>query len=166
MSESLNDLNLDAGLVATLYRRSIVLPDAPAPSAAPRPASPAAVKFLGNNSRNITVLVNDGAHTFLSDEEMHVLTKILEACRLNIGDVAIVNTAAQALPFDHIFGHLATRKAISFGNGTGAALFSIAEVAGVPLLTAPALSAMTDHAPDAKPVKVKLWAQLKQLFGL
>src|SRR5579871_3579782 len=71
------------------------IPATPIP-ATPKPqpsadSSPAAYKFLGSHHRKVTIIVDSPGSAFLPDEQLGFLTKILEACRMNIGDVAIVN---------------------------------------------------------------------------
>ena len=55
----------------------------------------AAIRFLGNNKQKVGILVNFPEDVFLPDKHLQFLTKILEACKMNLGDVAILNYANQ-----------------------------------------------------------------------
>src|SRR5688500_6616375 len=56
-------------------------------------AEPAAYKILGNNKKQITVVVNCPNDVFVPEADLQFLTKMLGACKLNMADVAIVNHA-------------------------------------------------------------------------
>src|SRR5271169_6344375 len=89
---SLNNIQLPGFLIEEWYSdKLIVLPAVTSP-AGPSTTSP--LKCLGNNRRHITILVNASGSPFLPDNQLTFLTKILEACRLTLADVAIVNNAA------------------------------------------------------------------------
>src|SRR5437763_825201 len=49
------------------------------------------LKYLGNNKRNILIIVNNDSVPFLEESEVAFLTNILSACRLSMADVAILN---------------------------------------------------------------------------
>lgn len=49
------------------------------------------INFLGGNSKQILLLVNDFDAPFLPDNELIFLLEILSACKLNMADIAIVN---------------------------------------------------------------------------
>src|SRR4051794_10675425 len=50
-------------------------------------------KYLGDFKKNILLIVNYPSATHLPDEQLNFLTTILGACKLNLGDVAIINIA-------------------------------------------------------------------------
>ena len=51
------------------------------------------LKYLGGNAKNIAFLVNCPTDVFLPDKHLDWLGKMLTACQLNLGDVAIINIA-------------------------------------------------------------------------
>ena len=55
--------------------------------------------YLGNNGKNISILVHEPEAAFLSEESLDFLTKILGACKLNMGDVAVINIARYQAQF-------------------------------------------------------------------
>jgi hypothetical protein len=52
------------------------------------------VYFLGDNLKNILILVNNVEILHLNDEDLRFLTGILTACKLTFSDVTIFNTAS------------------------------------------------------------------------
>src|ERR1700761_3571638 len=80
----------EAAPVETAARTAAPTPKTAAPTEAPSTG----YKFLGGNKKNISILVNSPGSAFLPDNQLTFLPKILEACRMNIGDVAIINTAS------------------------------------------------------------------------
>src|SRR6478736_5030495 len=51
--------------------------------------------FLGDNKKNITILLKDPSSVHINEGWLGTLTKLLAACKLNIGDTAIVNYLQQ-----------------------------------------------------------------------
>ena len=145
----------------------------PTPEPATRQPAPETHKFLGNNRRKITILVNAPDSAFLPDDQLAFLTKILEACRMNIGDVAIVNLAStpavittlrqQLTPaFILLFGlePVALRLPINFPT------FKIQEYDGCTYLAAPPLEQLVQPGEESKLLKSKLWVCLKTMFNV
>ena len=81
--EGINEIRLAGPMIASLYEHALV-------QEVDRAPAEEKLKFLGNNDKHILILVSDATHTFLPENELTFLTKMLAACQLNIGDVAIV----------------------------------------------------------------------------
>jgi hypothetical protein len=103
------------------------------------------------------VLVDNPGHTFLPEDQLAFLTKMLGACKLNIGDVAIVNMAANN-DFEQISSSLQPLKIISFGVAVN--------TQNMPNIVAPPLKELIAESDEAKSMKARLWASLKQMFGV
>jgi hypothetical protein len=136
---------------------------APAPStttaAAPAPAPPtppAAYKFLGNNRKQVAIVVHSPGIPFLPDNQLQFLTKILEACRMNIGDIAIVNAAFLLFGLEPV----AIKLPINFP------VFRLQPYDACTYLSAPALSLLVQNSEESKLLKSKLWICLKTLFNV
>ena len=71
--------------------------------------------FLGNNHKHIVIAVRDQEAIFLRDEWLQFLSTILTACKLNLGDVAIINFAHHQKSFTEISESLQTKIFLSFG---------------------------------------------------
>lgn len=160
---SLNNIALTPSMLADLFPDSLIETNATTvPESHP-------VKYLGNNQKNILVVVSNSAVPFLQDNELNFLTTILAACKLGIGDIAIVNhhttndTAIQNIINSE------TKNVLSFGVdplSIGLPInfpqFQVQQFNKRTYLYAPALSEIEND----KTLKSKLWNALKVLFGI
>lgn len=178
----LNDIELPASVVASLYPSVLIAGDhnsSSNPEPAPVPAVPKAVpatnnetgaqwKFLGNNQRNILIVVDHNNILHLPDEDLSFLTNMLTACKLGLGDIALLN-------FDHcretggpaILKHFKSRtvllfgiEPINFGLPVSFPPFQVQNVTNVQYLFAPALAELAGD----KLLKSKLWVCLQKVF--
>ncbi|MGN6292062.1 MAG: hypothetical protein ACTHMV_04895 [Chitinophagaceae bacterium] len=177
----LNDIELPASVLASLYPSVLVAGDdtvasSPAPVPAPTVSKTAPTinetepkwKFLGNNQRNILIVVDHSNLLHLPDEDLTFLTNMLTACKLGLGDIALLN-------FDHyreaggpaILKHFKSRtvllfglEPVSFGLPVSFPPFQVQSVTNVQYLFAPAL---TELSAD-KLLKSKLWVCLQKMF--
>src|SRR4026209_1192208 len=93
----LNHIELPLSLIADLYPKSLI--DTPQFTAKPQPISALLGehekkdkwKFIGNNQKNILVMVNHESVLHIPDKEIDLLTTMLSACHLSLEDVVIVN---------------------------------------------------------------------------
>jgi hypothetical protein len=150
-------------------------PTAPPPVQAPQPAAPAppGYKFLGNNRRQITIVVNAPGSAFLPDDQLSFLTKILEACRMNIGDVAIVNAATLPVSVAELRQQLKPASILLFGLEPTAIklpinfpVFRLQTYDDCTYLAAPSLHLLVQLTEESKLLKSKLWVSLKTLFNV
>lgn len=187
---SLNDIELPDSLIDALYgSSSLIRPLASRPVQASSPAAstvhptvataqaaPAisgSYKFLGNNQRKITILVDSPDTAFLPDDQLAFLTKMLEACKMNIGDVAIVNQANSAADIAGLKRQLQPAQFLLFGpapDGIGLPInfpqFKIQAYDQCSFLWVPALAQLVQPGEESKLLKTKLWVCLKTLFGI
>ncbi len=147
-------------------------PPAPQPPA-PEPAAKAPYKFLGKNDKKITILVQSPGTPFLPDNQLTFLTKILEACRMNIGDVAIVNAATAPVNITAIKQQLQPTVLLLFGlEPTSIKLpinfpeFKVQPYDNCSYLSAPPLTLLVQQSEESKLLKSKLWVCLKNLFNV
>src|SRR5947209_5064906 len=100
---SLNDIQLPAALIQELYEHSLVeMQPAPAKSIRPAKQTEKAWAFLGKNQKGICLLVDYANDVYLPDADLQFLTNILQACKLNLGDVAILNFHKHKASFSSI----------------------------------------------------------------
>ena len=160
---SLNNIQLQSKLLTELYRNSLLETG----TNAPPPKRQA--KYLGNNKKNIIVVVSHSSLPFLPDAELSFLTTVLAACKLSIADIGIIN---------HSNMHQDDLQMIIEEEGNNVLLFGIEPLAlGLPInfpafqlqafnnrtyLHAPALSRI-EHD---KGLKTRLWTSLKALFRI
>lgn len=156
---------------ATGKADTLTPPAAPA-GIAPVGASPA-YKFLGNNRQHVTVIVRFAAEAFLPEHHLQMLTKVLGACKLNLGDVAIVNDATLKVDINALKAQLAPQRVLLFGiapDETGLPLsfpyFKDQEYAGTTYLYTPPLDELNMDTEEGKLLKRRLWECLKKIFGV
>lgn len=131
------------------------------------------LSYLGNNKKNISIIVKDEQAIHLQDELLDMLSAILSACKLNLADVAIINTHNQQVNDSILRSELRPASVILFGVETSqiGLPFSISGYKSYPFnncsyLQASSLEKMSGNSTDAKLEKSKLWVCLKTLFGV
>jgi hypothetical protein len=73
-------------------------------------------KYLGENNKYILIIVKEPAVDFLKRDDLTFLLKILAAKKLELNDVAIINTEKNdALNFEDLKDFFACNKIITFG---------------------------------------------------
>jgi hypothetical protein len=150
----------------------ITKPEIPvaAPEKAPEPVAALQWKSLGQNAQKILILVNHPGITFLPDEELAFLTQMLQACKLSLGDVALLNlTQYTQTGYQEILLHFNSKTVFLFGVTPGDwelpinfPQFQVQQFDGRKFLHSPGLSDMMGD----KLLKTKLWASLKAILGL
>ncbi|HEY0610440.1 MAG TPA: hypothetical protein VGD35_12305 [Chitinophaga sp.] len=162
---SFDQLQLDPYLLARIYTQPII-PGKSTPVVNEQNPLPK-VKFLGENQKNIVLFIQNENGAYLNDELFNLLTNILNACKLGMQDVALVNTAqAPASSLTMWQQAINMRQCVFFGI-TPASLgleplpaYQIHAAAGVQLLFSDTLEIIAID----KLLKGKLWNGLKQLF--
>lgn len=126
------------------------------------------ISFLGNNQKNITILVNVPATIYLPDDELNFLMGILTACQLSMADIALVNLSSNnAIDYNTINDQLTPEKILLFGIDPLSLLlplqfpyYQVQPFNNQVYLSSPALNLLqTDKAE-----KTKLWNCLKKIF--
>lgn len=145
---------------------------APAAQEAPASTSPA-YKFLGNNRQHVAIVVRFSGEAFLPEQHLQMLTKMLGACKLNLGDVAIVNDATLPVNMNTLKEQLSPKRVLLFGvapDETGLPLnfppFKDQEYAGTTYLYTPSLEELNKETEEGKLLKRRLWECLKKIFGV
>jgi hypothetical protein len=181
---SLQDIQLSPLAVTELYRDMLVnidtIPrnvDTPsrAVEAVPKTetANTSRIKFLGGNKKRIAFIVNCKTDVFLPDAQLDWLGKLLEACRLNLGDVAIANIAKNHFTIADIKQELFSNTVVLLGTEPAAIQlplnfphFNLQPHDGITFLATPPPDQLNKQTPEAKLLKSKLWVSLQKLFKL
>lgn len=131
------------------------------------------LKHLGDHSKKIVVIVNDPASVYLNEPDFILLTSILNACRLTIADIALVNLGNQKASLHQILNNLPSKLVIAFEVDSKALkiklptnLYKLTPLGESNLLFSKSLSSMQGSDSSAKQEKAKLWTVLKQIFQL
>jgi hypothetical protein len=162
---SFENIQLSPYLIQNLYRNHLVRLDKPKK---PKKATGKDIKHLGNNEKQIVVLINNNEAAFLSDTQLDFLSKILAACKLTLADVAIVNLAKEKdIDNERIDKEFEPGKVLMFGvEPTSISLpfqiphFQIQKHNNKVYVTAPGL----DILETDKELKISLWKCFQQVF--
>lgn len=132
---------------------------------------PVTYKTLGNNKKQITIVVNCPNDVYVPEADLQFLTKMLGACKLNMADVAIVNHASAPVVIDILKMQLQPASLLLFGVEPGDIQLPInfppfkeQPYAGTTYLFTPALGQLNQETEEAKLLKRKLWDCLKRMF--
>lgn len=161
---SLKQVSLDPFLLAQLYKCPVV-PSEKTVS----PDNPSQLNFLGNHSKQITLLIYNKEQTWLSEEHFTFLTKILQACGLSMDDIALINVAfLPEVKLPDLLGRLETKKLILLGSSleawSGQTLKKNATqtIEKIPALYSDSLGEMQSDAQ----LKKDFWKALRDFFEL
>jgi len=179
----LNDLHLAPALLSGLYPSSLINTentDIIQPVAPTKESTKAKIKtenstgqawkFLGSNQQKILIVVNYSNAVHLPDEELSFLTNMLSACKLSLGDVAIVNrNNYKDVLYKELLNHFQSKTVFLFGVEPAAfglpvsfPYFQVQSLAGSTFLYTPALE---ERHTDTL-LKSKLWVSLRSIFGI
>ncbi|SHM98822.1 hypothetical protein [Chitinophaga sp. CF418] len=164
---SFDKLQLDPYLLARIYTQPII-PGKKEPVAVVTEAPPK-VKFLGENQKNIALFIQNDSEAYLNEELFNLLTNILNACKLGMQDIAVINVAQyHAMTFTTWQTALPMKQAVLFGIDPASmgleaiSNYQLLQVSGCQLICSDPLQLIAQD----KVLKGKLWMGLKQLLGI
>jgi hypothetical protein len=136
----------------------------------PEPGKP---WYLGNNGKQITVMVKEDTVPYINDKHLQFLSNVLSACKLNLGDIALVNFKNYPLGFDELKKQTNPRIVLVFDISPKELklpftipVYQVQDYAQCRFLFAPSLIKMEADNTESKAEKTKLWNSLKILFQL
>jgi hypothetical protein len=176
---SLNDLHLSTSLITTLYPSSLISPDdedsvpvakKPVAEQKTKANTTESWKSLGNNQKNVLIVVDYPDIVHLPDDELNFLTGMLTACRLSLDDVAIINTNNYKLVnYKDILTQFKSKIIFLFGVTPGDfglpvnfPFFQVQTVSNCIFLYTPAL----EHRHTDILLKSRLWVSLRSIFSI
>ena len=126
-------------------------------------------KYLGDYKKGILIIVRYNNEPYLPDQQLNFITSVLNACKLNLGDVAILNTAHGLFSHKDLQEKFKSRFAILFGltpeefeMPLSFPEFQVQAFNNCTFLHTPVLEALEAD----KVLKSKLWVCLKKMFGV
>lgn len=178
MEEDFKQLRLSAEGLSGLYRDNLVLiTDTPPAATRKKAALPekkkASAAALGHNLKNITLIINQAEAGWPDAETLSFISRMLEACKMNLDDIALLNAAQQAITLQEMKSKFSPSAVLLFGvspDRIGLPIifpeFKLQEFDKTTYLLVPDLSLLNQDNDPGKLLKGKLWACLRQLFKL
>lgn len=170
----LNQVKLTPDLLCNLYQQVLVIEkNQPVETLSPKNESKntlSQIRSLGRHQKSILIVVNAEDRTFLQDDELNYLTRILNACKLTLEDVALVNIASLAtVTYKELQQQYPSDKVICFGV-TPEMLelpldfpyYQLQRSGNSTYLHAPSLGSLEPQEQERR----KLWASLQKLFTI
>ena len=158
--------HLPGFLLRDLYKESLVELNEIQQSADKKPELKDSA--LGNNQKQVLILVNYPDSQVISDTELNFLLTILNACKLTLNDVVIVNFAKEEkITYQKLVQEFKPKVVLLFGVMQASISmpvlfpdFQVQSFNDIRFLSSPPLQSLQQD--DA--IKRKLWTGLKQLF--
>lgn len=187
----LNHIELPASVIAELYRSALIdtgeaIPAAPRVPVAEKTkpvviaeeikptvtaeAPAETFRHLGQNQKNILIVVNYADAVYLPDDALSFLTSMLTACHLSLADVAIINRHNQVDGgYKEAMAKFRSKTVLLFGVEPATfemplvfPHFQVQTFAGTTFLFSPTL----EECKTDKLVKSKLWVCLQRIFDI
>ncbi len=164
---SLNQLKLPKSVLTALYKNGLVCIEK---KSIPKGQVNDGLPYLGDNLKNIAIIVSDSSAAYLSDKALKFLSGVLSACNLSLADVAIINIYKTSDPdYSLISKTLDPRVTLLFGASPTALRlplhfpeYQIQRYNQQIYLSAPPL----EFIENEKAEKQKLWNCLKTIFPI
>ena len=164
---SLDNIQLNNRVVADLYKNALISLDNNQPFLVAN--SPKEFEFLGDNAKEILLLILEPEHKYLAEDDLSFLSKILTAVNLTLADVAIVNCHKNSFAqYEFLMENLNPGKVIFFevkaealGFPLNFANYKPQNYNGQTYLAAASLKYLQENLEDKK----QFWAALQQLFS-
>ncbi|GAB4342022.1 MAG: hypothetical protein OHK0038_21800 [Flammeovirgaceae bacterium] len=131
------------------------------------------IPYIGENKRNITILLHHPQGDLLKTKEFELLLKVLHAAKLTQHEVAIVNWAnvVGKATFDDIRHCLSPFKILAFGYHFDQLIFQksfplyqVHALEGCDIVFADSLTSILAEDPSQRTKAKALWAAMQQLF--
>lgn len=163
---SLDNIQITPDLLQALYKKSLVNLDGQ--QVKTDSLNENEWVFLGNNEKNILIIVNEKNSAFLADEDLSFLMGILTACSLSMADVALLNYFKnQDISYTGLMDKFSPDKILFFGVEPAALDFplqfpnyQLQKYNHQTYLSSPSLTILAKDIPQ----KQQLWSCLKTLF--
>lgn len=125
------------------------------------------IHFKGKNKKNIVWLIEEADQPFLKDADFQFLTKVLEACGLNLDDIALVNMSNANHAYQLIIHQLQPKLLLASGVSSNkisfnAPLYTIEKETGSTFFSTNSVEDMRNDTVK----KSKLWVGLKQILSI
>jgi hypothetical protein len=176
----LNHIKLNPNLIASLYTSSLIeeevaikneiIPTDIPPVVQEKSSEPFMFKHLGNNAKNILIVVDYTETAYLPDDHLNFLTKIISACKISLADVAIINLQAyKGKTYEEIMEYFKSKIVLlfavtpkEFGMPVQFPYFQVQSFNRTTFLSNPPLHDIYNDESE----KRKLWDCMKTIFTI
>ncbi len=126
---------------------------------------------LGNNQKQVLILVEEKKHEFLSSQDLSFLQNILKAIQYEVNDVAIINLENKQYNIEELIEYFEPKQIISFKvppfnlgiQNKNIPKYTFAEIRdNIPFLHADALAIIQNDTDKKK----ALWLGIQRMFKL
>ena len=169
------DVILPDFVIADLYRNTLIesLNETVVNTKSNKEIQTEKIRFLGDNKKNITIVVNDEKAVFIEEDKLQLLTNLLAACKLNNADVTIVNVSNTDYKYKQIKTELQPANLLLFGVNVKTfelplvfEEYKLKSFDNCQILIATDLNYLIGATNEVKMQKSKLWLCLKQMFAV
>ncbi|MEI9935243.1 MAG: hypothetical protein WDM71_10440 [Ferruginibacter sp.] len=164
---SLENIQLPPVVLQELFKTSLIQEDNTQPAI--ESSKKTGLTILGNNKKNICILIENNEAVYLPDEQLNFLVGILSACKLTLDDVAIINIKNKLLLYSTLVNELKAEKIFLFGVDPSKIelpltfpYYQVQKYNEQEYLSSPSLVLLQND----KTEKTKLWFCLKQIFSI
>ncbi|MBC7848996.1 MAG: hypothetical protein H7Y31_04640 [Chitinophagaceae bacterium] len=178
---SFDDLHLSPAMIISLYSNVLVSLNENVPQTVePKPEQAKITEHItassvypitGKNQRYVTVLVRIPGKENIADREHNFLMKMMEACKIGIDDIALMNFGIFPVDIKKLQAELHPKQVLLFGLSTSEIglpvnfpEFKLQSYDGITYLRAPSLTDLNKASEEGKLLKTKLWVCLRELF--
>jgi hypothetical protein len=165
---SIDNISLPPLVIQDLFRKTLV--DLNPTENIPVVPIVKELNSFGGNKQHIILIVNNPDAAFISDQQLTFLSGILNACKLTLEDIGLVNIASNpSLSYKKITENFTPRIVMMFGISPDSIElpfvmpeFQRQSYNNQVYLSAPSLNDLENN----KELKRKLWGVLQQIFSL
>jgi hypothetical protein len=168
---SFSKLSLPSTIIVDLFRHSLVKAGFGEEISTVDTERNQLYRFLGGNLKKANLIISSSDSFSIPEKHLSFLVKILEACKMTLADVAILNHASQNIEIDELKEQLQPRTIILFGIEPkqinlpfNSPAFKIQEYDGCNFLYAPSMEELNQDTENGKLLKSKLWVCLRKIF--
>lgn len=165
---SLDNIQLSPQVLAALFNNSVVdlAENQPENDLIKQSLPP----HLGNNEKNIAIVVKTENLAFLPEKDLEFLLAVLQACKLGMKDITLVNLANNpSLTYTKMAEAFSYQTMLLFDVTTTeleiplqVPHYQVQQYGNKAYLQAPALSVLETNKEEKK----QLWLSLKKIFGI
>jgi len=131
------------------------------------------VWFLGENKKNITIVINQSSQNVIEESWKIFLTNVLKACNFSLDDTVIVNLNVKAITYNELKTQFKSKYLLVFDTepsllGIPAAIpdYEIRVDDNCAIVFSESIHKMLPDTAEAKQIKMKLWTSLKKIFNV